>query len=120
MVIASAITLVMAGLLAAFAPGDSTILLAIALILLGLGWNFGLISGTAIIIDSTTVHNRAKIQGTVDVGVALGGAVGSLLSGVIVAYSSYASLGFLGVYISLLLLPLIIGATVKKNQTENM
>ena len=120
MVITSAVTLVIAGLLAALAPGESTILLAIALILLGLGWNFGLISGTAIIIDSTTVHNRAKIQGTIDVGVALGGAVGSLLSGIIMAYSSYASLGLLGVYVSILLIPLMVWASVKKHQSVNM
>ena len=120
MVITSAVTLVLAGLLAAFAPGESTILLAIALILLGLGWNFGLISGTAIIIDSTTVHNRAKIQGTIDVGVALGGAAGSLLSGIIMAYSSYASLGLLGVYVSILLIPLMLWASVKKKQSINM
>ena len=126
MVVASAVTLTSAGLLAAFAPGESTLLLTVALVLLGLGWNFGLISGTAIIIDSTTIENRAKIQGSVDVGVALGGSAGSLLSGVIVAYTSYAVLGFVGVYISLLLIPLVIWSSVKKrrsiqvdNQTMN-
>lgn len=125
MVIASALTLTVAGLLAAFAPGESTILLTVALVLLGLGWNFGLISGTAIIIDSTTIKTRAKTQGSVDVGVALGGSLGSLLSGVIVAYSSYATLGFLGVYLSLLLIPLVVWASVKKrhhisnNQSRN-
>ncbi|MBD3107482.1 MFS transporter [Bacillus sp. AGMB 02131] len=117
MVIASAFTLTAAGLLAAFAPGESTLLLTVALILLGLGWNFGLISGTAIIIDSTTIENRAKIQGSVDVGVALGGSAGSLLSGVIVAYTSYAALGFVGVYISLLLIPLVIWSSVKKRRS---
>lgn len=118
MVVASAVTLTTAGLLSAFAPGESTILIAAALVLLGLGWNFGLISGTAIIIDSTTIHNRAKIQGSVDVGVALGGSAGSLLSGVIVAYSSYATLGFVSVYVSLLLIPLLIWASVKKRQNQ--
>ncbi|WP_369436055.1 hypothetical protein [Lysinibacillus fusiformis] len=58
--IASGIILATAGLVAAFAPGDSLLWLTVALVLLGLGWNFGLISGTAIIIDSTTIHNRAK------------------------------------------------------------
>ncbi|MGN1385285.1 MAG: MFS transporter [Bacillus sp. (in: firmicutes)] len=116
MVIASAVTLTAAGLLAAFAPGESTLLLTVALVLLGLGWNFGLISGTAIIIDSTTIKNRAKIQGTVDVGVALGGSAGSLLSGVIVAYTSYAALGVVGVYLSLLLIPLIVWSSVKKRR----
>jgi len=116
MVIASAVTLTVAGLLAAFAPGDSTLLLTLALMLLGLGWNFGLISGTAIVIDSTTIQTRAKTQGSIDVGVAIGGSVGSLLSSVIVAFSSYAVLGFMGAYLSLLLLPLILWASIKKRK----
>ena len=79
--IASGVTLAIAGLLAAFAPGDSFIWLMMALVLLGLGWNFGLISGTAIIIDSTNIHNRAKVQGSVDVWVALSGTAGSFVIG---------------------------------------
>ncbi|WP_432361155.1 MFS transporter [Sporosarcina sp. UB5] len=113
MVIASGVTLSISGLLAAFAPGESFFWLAVALILLGLGWNFGLISGTAIIIDSTELKTRAKTQGSVDVWVALSGTAGSLLSGVIVAYSSYAVLGFVGMYLSLLLIPLIIWGHMK-------
>ena len=116
MVIASAVTLTVAGLLAAFAPGDSTLLLTVALMLLGLGWNFGLISGTAIVVDCTTIQTRAKTQGSIDVGVAIGGSVGSLLSSVIVAFSSYAVLGFIGAYLSLLLLPLILWASIKKRK----
>ncbi|MFF5157958.1 MFS transporter [Streptomyces sp. NPDC000348] len=51
---ASAITLLASGGLAALAPGDSIALLALALALLGLGWNFGLVSGTAIITSTNT------------------------------------------------------------------
>lgn len=55
---ASGLTLLLAGLLAALTPSDSMILLVIALSLLGLGWNFGLISGTAQIVDSTEPSTR--------------------------------------------------------------
>lgn len=113
MAVASAITLSIAGLTAAYAPGDSFVWLAIALILLGLGWNFGLISGTAIIIDSTNLKTRAKTQGSVDVYVALGGSAGSVLSGIVVAYSSYAVLGLIGMYLSILLIPLVLWARYK-------
>src|SRR5699024_6093302 len=85
MVIAAGITLAVSGLMASFASGDSIIWLTTALILLGLGWNFGLISGTAIIVDSTNLTTRAKTQGAVDVWIAFGGTAGSLLSGVVVA-----------------------------------
>jgi len=118
MVIASGITLAVSGVMAAYVPGDSTVWLTIALILLGLGWNFGLISGTAIIIDSTTLSNQARVQGSVDVWVAFSGTAGSLLSGVIVAYSSYAYLGMIGMYLSLLLIPLIIWSHFRANKSK--
>ncbi|WP_442599846.1 MFS transporter [Neobacillus sp. D3-1R] len=111
MAIASGITLLGAGVLAAFAPGESFILLTLALILLGLGWNFGLISGTAILVDSTTLSNRAKTQGAVDVMVALSGATGGVLSGMVVAHSSYATLSIAGGLLSLLLIPVIVWST---------
>lgn len=114
MVIASGITLAAAGIIAALAPGDSLFWLIFALMLLGLGWNFGLISGTAIIIDSTDMNTRAKTQGTVDVWVALAGTMGGLLSGIIVAYYNFTVLGFVGTFLALLLIPLVVWASVKE------
>jgi MFS family permease len=108
MAIASGVTLLLAGLLAATAPTDSLILLIAALALLGLGWNFGLISGTAIIVDSTQSSTRAKTQGTVDVFIAIAGASGGAMSGMIVAGSSYATLSFFGGFLSLLLVPVML------------
>ncbi|MFZ3578334.1 MFS transporter [Virgibacillus sp. DJP39] len=107
MAVASGITLLLAGALAAFSPTDSIIVLALALILLGLGWNFGLISGTALIIDATTPANRAKTQGSVDVLVALSGAAGGALSGVVMAHSSYAVLSLGSGALALLLVPVV-------------
>lgn len=108
MAIASGFTLLAAGVLAAVAPAHSMLALIIALALLGLGWNFGLISGTAIIVDSTHPSTRAKTQGTVDVLIALTGASGGVLSGLIVAQSSYAALSLAGGILSLLLIPVFI------------
>jgi MFS family permease len=108
MAIASGTTLLLAGLIAAFAPGESMVLLVIALSLLGLGWNFGLISGTTLIVDSTGTATRAKIQGTVDVSIALSGAAGGALSGMVVAGTSYSTLSIIGGILSLLLIPVVI------------
>jgi MFS family permease len=113
MAIAAGVTLLAAGILAAMAPGESMPLLTLALILLGLGWNFGLISGTAILVDSTNPTNRAKMQGTVDVMVALSGATGGVLSGLVVAGTSYATLSIGGGILSLLLIPVIIWSSSK-------
>lgn len=114
--ITSGITLSLSGILAAYTPGDAILSMTIALILLGLGWNFGLISGTAIIIDSTTIHTRAKTQGSVDVWVAIASSAGGLLSGVIVAMSSFSLLGFLGTYLSVLIIALILWVRYKEKR----
>ncbi|WP_214754405.1 MFS transporter [Exiguobacterium sp. s16] len=108
MAIASGVTLFFAGVVAAFAPADSLFLLIVGLVLLGVGWNFGLISGTAILVDATSTETRAKTQGSVDVWIALAGASGGMLSGVIAAQSSYLTLSLLGGVISLVLVPLVL------------
>ena len=108
MAIASGATLLSAGLVAAFAPADSLLLLILALVLLGVGWNFGLLTGTALIIDSTHPSIRAKTQGTADVLVALSGAAGGALSGMVVAHSSYSILSISGSVLSLLLIPVVV------------
>jgi MFS family permease len=118
MSIASGATLLLAGVLAASAPSDSMFLLVVALSLLGLGWNFGLISGTAQIVDSTDSTTRAKTQGTVDVFIALAGASGGALSGMIVANSSYATLSLAGGILSLILIPVVIWSRGGKKERE--
>jgi hypothetical protein len=110
MAIASAVTLLLAGLIAAIAPADSLFVLIIALSLLGLGWNFGLISGTALILDSTTLSTRAKTQGSVDVLIALAGASGGALSGMILSGSSYTILSLGGGILALLLIPVVLSS----------
>jgi MFS family permease len=110
LMIAAGITLPLSGIVAALAPADSVPILALALGLLGLGWNFGLVAGTAMITDSTPLETRASTQGTVDVGVALSGAGGSVMSGVVVATTSYAVLSLAGGVIALALIPIIVMA----------
>ncbi|WP_267377892.1 MFS transporter [Bacillus sp. GM_Baccil_2] len=108
MSIAGGVILLAAGVIAAIAPSDSLLLLIVALSLLGLGWNLGLISGTAQIVDSTTPSTRAKTQGKIDVFIALAGASGGAMSGMVVANSSYAALSLAGGVLALLLIPVVI------------
>ncbi len=112
------ITLLLAGGLAAAAPADSLPLLIAALALLGLGWNFGLISGTAQIVDATTPATRARTQGTIDVLIALTGASGGALSGMVVAGSSYAALSLIGGAMSLLLIPVVLWARRPRRERQ--
>jgi MFS family permease len=120
MAIAAGSILLAAGFMAAFAPTDSMLVLTVALILLGLGWNIGLISGTTVLVDATNLSNRAKTQGTIDVLVALSGASGGVLSGVVVAYSSYAALSIAGGILSLLLIPVVMWSLKKPVVEEQL
>jgi MFS family permease len=104
--VASGVTLLAAGLLAAWAPVDSVALLVLALVLLGLGWNLGLVSGTTLVTDAVPLATRARTQGVVDVGIALAGAGGGLGSGLIFAATSYATLTLVGGFLALLIIPI--------------
>ncbi|MET0955860.1 MAG: MFS transporter, partial [Cryobacterium sp.] len=92
MAVAAGVTLLAAGVTAAIAPGDDLGLLIVALALLGLGWNFGLIAGTALVIDNTVPANRARVQGSLDVLIALAGAGAGVMSSVVMASTDYATL----------------------------
>ncbi|KAB2340668.1 MFS transporter [Actinomadura rudentiformis] len=105
--VASGLALLAAGLVAASAPGDSVALFAVALALLGLGWNFGLVAGTAIVTDAVPLATRAKTQGLVDVAIAVAGATGGMASGLVVAAASYPSLAIGGGILALAIVPAI-------------
>jgi len=117
MAIAAGVTLLAAGIVAAVAPADSLGLLILALVLLGLGWNFGLISGTALVVDATVPANRARTQGGIDVLIALAGAGGGVMSGVVMAASSYATLALAGGVLSLVLIPVLFWASRAHRRT---
>ena len=105
--VASGATLLVAGVLAAVAPGESLVVLTIALALLGLGWNLGLVSGTAIITDAVPLERRATTQGTVDVGIAISGTGGGLASGLVVAAAGFPVLALAGAAFALAIVPIV-------------
>ncbi|MFC0106716.1 MFS transporter [Kibdelosporangium aridum] len=102
---ASGLTLLIAGIVAATAPIDSIPQYTVALGLLGLGWNFGLVAGTAIITDAAPLATRAKVQGTVDVSIAIAGAAGGMASGLVVTAASYPFLAISGGILALAVVP---------------
>ncbi|MEO3826326.1 MFS transporter [Actinomadura sp. B10D3] len=101
----SGLTLLAAGIVAANTPGDSVEPLVVALALLGLGWNFGLVTGTAVITDAVPLATRAKTQGLVDVAIAIAGATGGMASGLIVAAAGYPLLAIGGGILALAIVP---------------
>lgn len=104
---AAAVTLALSGVLAAAVSPESAIGLGVALAVLGLGWNLGLVSGTALLADAVPLDVRARTQGGVDLCIALAGAGSGLGSGLVVAGTSYATLALLGGGAALLLVPVV-------------
>jgi MFS family permease len=86
-------TLILAGICSALAPGDQTVLMAAALILLGIGWNFGLVGGSALITDAVAPERRPQTQGAADLLMGLTGAVGSLVAGPLFHAGAFGLLG---------------------------
>jgi MFS family permease len=104
---ASGAVLLIAGMLAGLAPPDSMPLLSCALILLGVGWNLALVSGTALITDAAPDDNRASVQGLVDVGMSLAGATGGMASGLVVAGGGYPLLAMTAGTLALAVIPVV-------------
>ncbi|WP_407285589.1 MFS transporter [Streptomyces sp. BP-8] len=116
---ASGVTLLAAGVLAATASPHSVPALAAALMLLGLGWNFGLVSGTAIVTDALPPANRAAAQGLVDVGIAVAGAAGGASSGLIVVAGGFPTLALSGGILALAVVPLVAWAARRPAATAS-
>ena len=106
--VAAGLVLLGSGILAAVAPPESTLLVTVALILLGLGWSLGLVAGTTVLTTAVPITVRATVQGQADVAVALSGAAGGLLSGLVFAWIDFRGLGF-----TLAALSLIVVAAVR-------
>jgi len=88
--------LVAASLLAALAPPERYEVLAVALFLLGWGWNLGFIAGSAMLSAGVELAARTRVQGLADAVIWTTSAVASLGSGVVVATAGFTTLGFIG------------------------
>ncbi|GAB4444985.1 MAG: MFS transporter [Chloroflexi bacterium OHK40] len=78
--------------------------LALALFLIGLGWNFCYIAGSSLLADALEPSERGRIQGASELLVNLASASGSFCSGFVLASFSYGWLCTLGALIALALL----------------
>lgn len=101
------LTIAMGGLLtiagALIAPLSlQTPWLALALFLVGLGWNLCYIAGSSLLADSITARERGRVQGASDLMVNLASAVGGLSSGLILARLGYGPLCLLAAALCLI------------------
>jgi MFS family permease len=75
--------------------------LALALFLVGLGWNLCYIAGSSLLSDALAPAERGRVQGASELMVNLASASGSLGSGVILAYFGYTTLRLVGAILAL-------------------
>lgn len=98
------LTLIMLSAFAAL-TGYGLIHFFTALILLGLGWNFGFIGATAMVAALSTPQNKTKMQGINDFIVFGSVAVSSFLSGVLLESAGW-------VMINLLVFPIVLAILI--------
>lgn len=87
-------TLLLACLAAPLSP--DVLPLAVALFLLGLGWNFCYVGGSSLLADHLLPEERAKAQGFNDLLIGMASASGGLASGVVFSAVGYGLMGSIG------------------------
>ena len=100
MMIAGAITLILAALVSPLST--SLPVLMLGLFLLGLGWNFGYIAGSSLLGDALEGEERSRMQGANDMLVAGAAAIGSLSSGPLFSSGGYSAVTGMGLVLTLL------------------
>ncbi len=75
------------------APSVNLLPLAVALFLLGLGWNFAYVAGSTLLADQLSPRERAKTQGFNDLLLNLSSGASQVGSGVVYAAGGYGVMG---------------------------
>lgn len=109
-----AILLTAATALSALA-GDAHVLLFPALWLLGIGWSFGLIGGSSLLIKSVSDEARVSVQGAADMAMSFCGGIAGFSSGFIRKVVGYHVLSTAALVLVLLL---IVSSTLMKESTR--
>jgi len=104
----------LASVIAGYVPG----LVFVGLFLLGLGWSFALISGSALLTESLPVTERVGAQGLADVMVSVLGATAALSSGFVKELVGYHWLANFATIAAFLMV--VAAASVSRRQPETV
>ena len=88
--------------------GDSPALLFPSLWLLGIGWSFGLIGGSSLLVDSVATESRVRVQGAADLLMSFFGGTAGFSSGFIRKAVGFHWLSNLGTVLSATLLVIVL------------
>jgi predicted MFS family arabinose efflux permease len=87
--------------------GDSPVLLFPALWMLGVGWSFGLIGGSSLLVDSIDQQIRVRVQGAADLMMSFCGGLAGFSSGFIRKAVGYHVLSNIGTVLAGVLLVIV-------------
>jgi MFS family permease len=105
MLIVAALTLIASAIIAPLSTNEFVI--ALALFLLGLGWNFGFVAGSSLLADALQGAERARVQGINDTLVFFVAGIGSLSAGPLFATGGYAAVSIAGIVLTSALIALV-------------
>ncbi|MFC9917481.1 MFS transporter [Agromyces binzhouensis] len=97
--------LLAATLIGIFAPGDSMVLIPVALGLLGLGWSAALIGGSTLLTTTVEPASRVALQGATDAAMNVAAAASAALSGVVLGLAGFAGVNLVAMVV---LVPLVL------------
>ena len=92
--------LIVSTVMSAFA-GSNQIVFFPSLWLLGIGWSFGLIGASSLLVDSVPIQHRVRVQGSADVAMSLCGGLAGFSSGFIRKSFGFPWLSMLGTFVVL-------------------
>lgn len=105
LIVTGAFVLIIASILA---PLSTAVLpLAIALFLLGLGWNFCFIAGSSMLTDSLAASERPRTQGASEMVIALAAGFAGLATGILFERAGMTAVSIFGLLFSISLLAFV-------------
>ncbi|HUM71032.1 MAG TPA: MFS transporter, partial [Chloroflexota bacterium] len=116
LIVAGAFVLILASILT---PLSTAVLpLAIALFLLGLGWNFCFIAGSSLLTDSLAANERPRTQGASEMLVALAAGIAGLATGVLFDQAGMTAVSIVGLLFSISLLGFVAFYAVSRTSVQ--
>lgn len=95
-IVLAGFTLVGATTFTALAGDAPRLLLFPGLFLLGLGWSFGVVAGSALLTESVAESDRVAVQGAADLATNVASGTGALTAGIVVSATGYHILSLIG------------------------
>ena len=91
------------------APFSTSVLwLAVALFLLGLGWNFCFVAGSTLLSDRLRREEKGRVQGLTDTMINISSGIGNISSGLIFAALGFSAMSWLAIILGLIPVSLVI------------